>query len=859
MDELFVFLLGLIAAVIVFIVPILSYRAARRIEQDQIREFASLRTLIRNLERKVQAVAGEERSVTETQEAVPEEPQGKPKTTETKEYVKPEYAESPVPSTPVWTGLASQAAQPEPIGPGTLPGETMQPEDDSPFAAPVTKSSVPLEPSRFEIAAKETLRKIWNWIIVGEEHIPEGVTMEYAVASQWLLRLGVLVLVVGGGFFLNYSIEREFIGPLGRVAIAAVSGLLLMIAGTRILGKKYHLLGQGLLGAGLALLYFSVFAAANFYHLIDTTAGFGLMATITVLAGGIAVRFDSMLVAVLGIIGGYLTPVLIPSEAVNFLGLYGYLLFLGIGVLGICYWKNWPLVNYLSFIGTFALFFTSMRAYDVQYFWEVFPFLVAFFVLFSTMTFLYKLVRQEKSNLLDLIAMFVNAGVFFAVGFNMVDNAFGRTWVAALSLGLTGFYIAHIYYFLRTKLVDRELLVSFVGLATFFLAVTMPIVLSRQWITASWSLQAVVLLWVAGKLNSNFVRQAALLLFGIVLLRFCLFDLGRQFSGDLAQMATSSYLKVLAERLLAFGVPVASFAIAYQMLGQPTVEQSDAEPDGADIPMTFGSANDFQVGLSQSFALQGFVWAAVAMAFLYLHLEINRTVSFFYAPARWPALTLLWIGAAGLLLWQYVRTASSVILKLLGIAAACIVAKLIFLDLPSWGVNDEFIYAGDYSFRDAVMRLIDFGAIVGFFGGAYSLMAGKEHSQQIRQNLGFASLAMLFIYLTLEVNSYLHSFYPGLRAGGVSILWALFALTLIVRGITQQLSPLRYIGLLLFAIVSCKVFFVDLAQLDQLWRIVAFVVLGILLMAGSFTYLKYQDTFAAGVSKPGGDAKEGLK
>ncbi len=62
-------------------------------------------------------------------------------------------------------------------------------------------------------------------------------------------------------------------------------------------------------------------------------------------------------------------------------------------------------MNYLSFAATWALFFASQQSYDKSHFWEVLPFVVAFFVLFSTMTFLYKIVNESKSNLLDLIAL----------------------------------------------------------------------------------------------------------------------------------------------------------------------------------------------------------------------------------------------------------------------------------------------------------------------------------------------------------------------------------------------------------------------------------------------------------------------
>lgn len=135
-------------------------------------------------------------------------------------------------------------------------------------------------------------------------------------------------------------------------------------------------------------------------------------------------------------------------------------------------------------------------------------------------------------------------------------------------------------------------------------------------------------------------------------------------------------------------------------------------------------------------------------------------------------------------------------------------------------------------------------------------MAKRGTGDQIRSVLGFASLAMLFVYLTLEVNSYLYHHYEGLRAGGVSILWAVFALALILRGIGKNIVALRYLGLLLFTIVSLKVFFVDLARLDQFWRIVAFGVLGVLLMAGSFVYLKYREDFAIADTKEGDAGEE---
>ncbi len=103
---------------------------------------------------------------------------------------------------------------------------------------------------------------------------------------------------------------------------------------------------------------------------------------------------------------------------------------------------------------------------------------------------------------------------------------------------------------------------------------------------------------------------------------------------------------------------------------------------------------------------------------------------------------------------------------------------------------------------------------------------------------------MLFAYLTLEKNTALNQYIPAMRPGGVSLLWGVFAFALVLGGIRNHVRSLRYLGLALFTVVALKLFFRDLAELGEQYRIVAFIFMGGVILCGSFVYLKYRDTFA---------------
>lgn len=700
------------------------------------------------------------------------------------------------------------------------------------------KPPPPKEPGRFEKEAREILRKTWSWIIVGDDYRKGQTSVEFAVASNWLLRIGIACTVVGIGYFLKYSLERGWMSPTGRTATTMLTGAAMVAAGVRMASGKYRVMGQGLMGGGIAALYFSVFAAFHLYHgLIPLLPAFGLMILITAASAIIAMQTNSMLMAIIGVVGGYSTPVMLSTGRVDFVGLFSYMLILNLGICGMASRKRWYLLNYLSLLFTYGMAAVALhRSYDPALFWKVMPFMAAFFALFSGVAFIHNIFKKTLANLLDVAFLLVNAAVFFAAGHFMVGGRFGGEWTSLLSVALAAFYVAHICVFMSRRLLCRELLITFMGLAAFFLVITMPLLLSRQWITLSWALEALVMLWISVKLESNFLRHAAMLLYAIMLWRFAFIDLRGHFSDSLAPgISLRQYLPVLLERLLSSLLSIGSLGGAWAVLKKSSASER----------LRVERENDIPQGISGGAAGTGILVAMFGVLFVFLNFEFSRSFGVIFPPLRLPMLTALWTAMCLLLLVSHFSTRSSWTLGLFSAFAAATVLKLFFFDLAHWRLMERGLYDpyGQYSFLEAFMRLLDFGFIVLLLAYAWRSLGRDFPARGLRVVLGSASLALLFIWSSLETNTGLYRFIPDLRSGGVSILWTLFALSFVLAGILRGVRPLRFAGLILFAVVALKVFLVDMSRLHQIWRFVAFIVLGVLILCGSFLYLRFQQKF----------------
>lgn len=177
--------------------------------------------------------------------------------------------------------------------------------------------------------------------------------------EQWL---GVRGAAVGGGIiaclaavmFFQHAIESNWISPTLRVVLGTLAGLSAITAAQTRHLRAYRITANAIAGAGLVALYASFWAAHVLYDLIGRTPTGGLMALVTAACCALAVRHASQQIALLGLAGGFATPLLLSSGSDRPIELFGYLLLLDAAFLALARRQRWPVLGLLGLAGTFC-------------------------------------------------------------------------------------------------------------------------------------------------------------------------------------------------------------------------------------------------------------------------------------------------------------------------------------------------------------------------------------------------------------------------------------------------------------------------------------------------------------------------
>jgi uncharacterized membrane protein len=195
------------------------------------------------------------------------------------------------------------------------------------------------------------------------------VSLEERLGARLPVWIGSIALALAGAFLVKYSFDRGWFSPTVRVVFGVLFGVILLGAG-EWMRRSSERIAQGLSAAGVADLYACFLAGIHLYGIIQPAVGFGLMALTTVVAVVLSLR-QGIMVALIGMIGGFLTPYLVRTGEPDVRGIFAYLLLLQVGLLTVARRRDWPAVGALALGGglfwAVAWVFGSFQAEDT--FW----------------------------------------------------------------------------------------------------------------------------------------------------------------------------------------------------------------------------------------------------------------------------------------------------------------------------------------------------------------------------------------------------------------------------------------------------------------------------------------------------------
>jgi uncharacterized membrane protein len=167
--------------------------------------------------------------------------------------------------------------------------------------------------------------------------------------------VGGIAFVIAAVLFAKWAIDAGLITPELRIAILLGTGLAMLITAEMKMRGGYTTTANAVSGAGIAVLYIGLFAAHALYGLISLAVTFGMMSLVTVVAGLLAVRYDAYFTAVLGLLGGFSTPIALSTGEDHPVGLFSYILLLNIGLLSVALRRRWHGLAMIGLAGTFLI------------------------------------------------------------------------------------------------------------------------------------------------------------------------------------------------------------------------------------------------------------------------------------------------------------------------------------------------------------------------------------------------------------------------------------------------------------------------------------------------------------------------
>lgn len=635
--------------------------------------------------------------------------------------------------------------------------------------------------------------------------------------------LGIFTLVLGIGYFVKYAIDKNWIGETARTLIGFGAGAGIMLIG-HLLKKNYAVFASIITGGGIAVLYFTTTIAFREYHLFSQNTAFIITSLITLLSILLSYRYNSEILIIFSMIGGFSAPLMISTGQSNYPFLFTYLSLLNTGMLAVVFLKHWKSVGWTAYIFTsiYLFYWTTDHPELLSIVFYMISYII--FYIFALQEYLKKntlavsgilmLVLINFSSLTGLIYIFnelhYEPAIIFPIVFALLNGILFFREYGKKSFG-TAYSV-------------------FAGITISLITLAIAVQFKTHLITSVWAIEATLLLFIWKKTGHRIFKTCFYILFPLVIIA--------QITTWSAYFNNSTMNIVFNPIFLTSLVTVASTIINLFLLKNTRQEGKQTAPFFENV-----------------FALTSY-----GIIYIALLLEITYHMS----DMPWAAIT-----STGLLFSIYYIFILLLFRKKLDIDKD-IQTGIIYLFLFLLAAHASFsmsavvtaVLQKKLTYGFYLIHFLHWIPLIYIYRNAApetGFYKTKLSYWVISATLVIAvSCGLYHIYILGAVRDLSRSYEAQEHFSMLylPIIWTILACIFIYTGLRRNSSEYNKIGFTLIGIMILKLYGHDVWEMDNVSRIIAFIILGVLLLLGSFTFQRLKNIIKNMVDQKDDDVKE---
>ena len=325
--------------------------------------------------------------------------------------------------------------------------------------------------------------------------------------------LGIISIFLGVFLVFRTQFVKILANNYVKSSASYLLGMFFLFTGEKFYQKNKKHFAVGLIGGGIGILYLTTLLSTLYLKLYPMTAGLFISVILTGLVVILSLRYDSQIIGVLSLIGGYLpygAYIWVNKSNVQIYYVLAYSLILQGIVLGVSWKKDWIYSKIFGFV-TGVVNMTGLvyyLNYSIHHKITAFFYIVIFTTAYSFIFLNSHKKENRQSNIIDYIFLSLNLIIKFSLIYSLFDKA-TPSWLKAILVGTVGI----IYGFFGDRLKDNKVAKIFyiVALGSFILII--PLIVPEKFVVVAWGAETALLYFFYRKYKNKEMRYGTIAIY----------------------------------------------------------------------------------------------------------------------------------------------------------------------------------------------------------------------------------------------------------------------------------------------------------------------------------------------------------